>query len=215
MEFKLKKKKLAGGAVCSIYATCAETGDKDIFIYQFDEKQQPQTDYIYVRYGEEALGKIRASAEKVFPGCKVIVNERVYNHLTKDMYDKDTDLAGYLADNFFHISVYVPQLPGTDEEFAEKYTDLRLALIENGVDYSELMLGCPEDFGAVVPPDHIICTNEEQYEGSSGSKYTYSAYCPNNISSGVNKGASGNSRFDDYVITKDGQKVGVGRPNAE
>ena len=201
--FTLKRKKLAGGAACSILARSAETGDKDIFIFQFDKKKKPATDYIYVRYGEEALARITELSEKACPGCKVIVNERVYNHLASDRYDKNTDLAGYLADNEFYVDVYMPRMLGKTE-LETFYHSLQTFLNGEGIYCKELILGCPENFDSVVPPDHILCTNEEQYEGLTGKpSYTYSAKCPNYIT----KNNVLHDSSSPYMVIIDGQRA--------
>ncbi len=205
VEFKLKKKKFAGGASVNVYATCPETGDRQVYVFQFNAESRVtaesavKSDYIYVRYGAAALSAIRDSAEKACPGCKVIVNERVYNHLTSDKYGKDTDLAVYLRDNEFDVDVLMPRMLGKTELEAF-YRSLEEFMHDDGIYCKELMLGCPEDFDSVVPPDHIICTNEDQYAGSNAARYTYSAYCPNYIT-------KNNDPFDSsspyYVVIDD------------
>ena len=201
-EFRLEKRKAAGGAVCSITARCPDTGDRDIFIFQADKDHSPQTDYMYIRYGREALAKITELSEKACPGCKVIVNERQYNHFTSNRYDKDSGLEGYLRDNDLDADVLMPRMldKGELEIF---YHSLEMFLNDEGIHLKELTLGCPQDFDSVVPPDHILCTNEDQYSGTTVKNYTYSAYCPNYIT-------KNDDSFDSsspYMVIIDGQRV--------
>ncbi len=204
-EFKLKSKKMSGGATCNFTAACPETGDKEIYIFQFDKDKAVQTDYIYVRYGAEALEKIRTAAETACPGCKVIVNERVYNHLHSRDYDKNTDLAAYLQNNDFDVDVLMPRMLGKTELEAF-YHSLEVFMHDGGIYCKVLTLGCPEDFDSVVPPDHIICTNEGQYSGISSEEYTYSAYCPNYIT----KNGDAFDSSSPYAVFIDGQRVRFG-----
>ena len=207
--FTLKRKKaVSGGASVNVYATCPETGDREIYVFQANAESRSnaeksvESDYIYVRYGAEALSKITGPAEIACPGCKVIVNERNYNHLTGDRYDKNTDIAKYLADNEFDVKVYIPGMRG-ETDLRAYYHSLEEFMHGEGIYCSSLILGCPEDFDSVVPPDHIICTNEEQYSGDYKTEYTYSADCPNYITRENIPASSG----DPYSVFIDGKRI--------
>lgn len=208
--FTLKRKKaVSGGASVNVYATCPETGDREIYVFQakadsrVPTENAVKTDYIYVKYGAEVLAKITELSEKACPGCKVIVNEREYNHLTFSRYDKNTDLSKYLADNEFDVDVYMPRMLGKTELEAF-YHSLQTFLNGEGIYCKELILGCPENFDEIVPPDHILCSNEEQYEGLTGKpSYTYSAYCPNYIT----KNDVPHDSSSLYMVFIDGQRA--------
>ena len=178
VEFKLKKKKFSGGASVNAYVPCPETGDREIYVFQASagsrvpSENAVKTDYIYVRYGAEALAAIKSAAESVYPGCKVEVTERQYNHLTYDMYDSSTDLAGYLSNNYFSAYVYAPQLPRTRQELIREYDKLAETFSAKGIVCKDLCLCCPESMDKVIPADHIMCSNDDQYENNTDTAHT-------------------------------------------
>ncbi len=177
---KLKSKKTTGGAACNITVTCRETGDQEISIFQFDKKHPVKTDYMFVRYGNDAYTAIRKAAEKAETDCKVLVNDLAVNHYPDVEYDASSDLAAYLADNDFTIKVMIPEKLDKDELIAE-YKKLALSLKDSGINCKTLSLSCADskaDYDALIPPDHIPHKREEDVPPSEGTFSTsiYSMY---------------------------------------
>ena len=156
-EFRLKAKRPAGGAECNIIAACRDTGDKEIRIFRFDKRSPVKTDYMFVKYGDEAYSAIRRAAEKAEPGCKVLVSDLAVNHFPDVDYDSASDLASYLAENDFVIKVIIPDKLDKDE-LIDEYKKLALSLRESGINCRTLSLLCADskaDLDALIPPDHI------------------------------------------------------------
>ena len=180
VDLKLKSKKYTGGAKCNITVTCSETGDKEISIFQYDEKHPVHTDYMFVRYGDEAYAAIKKAAEKAEPECKVVVIDQGVNHYPNVDYDRSSDLDAYLANNDFYIKVYIPNKLDKDGLIAE-YKKLALSLRDSGINCCGLVLGCTDTraaLDALTPPDHIPHKREDYNFSVAGSCRTsiYSVY---------------------------------------
>lgn len=168
-DFKLKSKKFTGGTMCNVIVTCSETGDKEISVFQFDEKHPVYTDYMFVRYGDDAYSAIQKAAEKAETECKVVVIDLAVNHYPNAAYDSSSDLKTYLANNDFEIKVYIPHKLDKEGLIAE-YKKLALSLRDSGINCHTLVLECCEtkaDLDAMTPPDHIPHKREDYDSGVS------------------------------------------------
>ena len=174
-DFELRSKKNTGGAVCNFTVTCSETGDKEISVFQYDKKHQVKTDYMFVRYGDDAYDMIRKAAEKTEKDCKVLVSDLAVNHYPNVKYDASSDLAAYLAENDFVIEVVIPEKLDNDGLIAE-YKKLALSLRSCGINCKTLTLACADskaDFDALIPPDHIPHKRERDVPSTGASFSTY------------------------------------------
>ena len=163
LNLKLKKKKLSGGALCNVVVTSDKTGSQEISVFRFDEKSPVHTDFMYVRYGADAYTAIQVASRKAEPGCKVIVEDQVYNHYPCAEYDKDSGLEGYLAENDFTIKVVVAR-KFTQEEIIAEYKHLALSLKNSGINCKCLYLfavNTQAELDAIKPFDHIPHKSEQ------------------------------------------------------
>ena len=163
LDLKLKKKKLSGGALCNVVVTSDKTGSQEISVFRFDEKSPVHTDFMYVRYGADAYTAIQVASRKAEPGCKVIVEDQVYNHYPCAEYDKDSGLEGYLAENDFTIKVVVAR-KFTQEEIISEYKHLALSLKNSGINYKCRYLfavNTQAELDAIKPFDHIPHKSEQ------------------------------------------------------
>lgn len=177
---KLKKKRPTGGANCNIVVTSDKTGSKEIRVFRFEKRYRVNTDYIFVRYGDEAYKAIQNAAQNAEPGCRVIVRDLVYNHFPNASYDSSTDLDAYLADNDFAIKVFV-QGKFTKEELIAEYKNLALSMKESGINCKCFYLyavDTKEQLDLITVPDHITHENETYPETGEGKCNTviYSCY---------------------------------------
>lgn len=140
VDFTLKSKaKYPKGASCDVTVTCDEVPGKKIRIFRYNSMERVNTDYINVRYGEEADRKIKEVIKGVLPDAKVITEDFCYNHFAAQDYDENTDLEEYLLHNDFHIHVFIKGSP-LKGELRIDFRDLERALYANGINCKELSI---------------------------------------------------------------------------
>lgn len=158
VQFELKHKaRLPGGLKCDVTVTCPELPGKEIRVLRYDNHNPVQTDYIYVKYGQDAYDIISKILDEAVPDCKYIIQDFCYNHFPSRSYDANTDLKTYLSDNCFEIYVFYS---GIHDQFAleDKFMRCAESLVENGINCEKLCIYCldtQDTFDGVKTYSHI------------------------------------------------------------
>lgn len=136
-----KKNPLPGGVSCDVTVRCDELPGKDIRVFRFDDQNPVNTDYIYMKYGEEAYHRIQAVSERVFPGVKMVTYDDCYNHFPAEWYDRNTTLEEYLQHNDFCINFIFSEI--YDEQTMREQFDKAVdAFLADGINGEHLNLYC-------------------------------------------------------------------------
>ena len=147
----MKKNPLPGGVNCDVTAKCDELNGKTVHVFQFDDNNNVQCDYIFVKYEEEVLARIRNVASRALPEAKLVVNDSCYNHFANHLYDRNTTLADYLLHNDFEIHLILSEIH--DEEWmTDTYFKVANACLDDGINCQLLAIYCmktPEAAAAV------------------------------------------------------------------
>ena len=156
----VKKNPLPGGFNCDVTAKCDELNGKTVHVFQFDDNNNVQCDYIFVKYEEEVLARIRNVASRALPEAKLVVNDSCYNHFANHSYDRNTTLADYLLHNDFEIHLILSEIH--DEEWmTDTYFKVANACLDDGINCQLLAIYCMKTPEAAAAVKTYSCIPEE------------------------------------------------------